>query len=256
MVGCGTSYFISQTFALAREALGRGLSDAFPASEMSPSRNYDSLVAVSRSGTTTEVVRALRSVEGSTPTVVITAVDGSPVTEVADDSILLDFADEQSYVQTRFATTTLALLLTHLGEDVENAAADGESALAQPLPFDVGRFDHYVFLGRGWTVGLANEAALKFRECAAAWTESYTAMEYRHGPISVAGSRTVVWPLEPLEDDLFQTIGETGAFVVVPDGLHPMARLILIQRAAVALAEARGMDPDRPRHLPRSVVLD
>src|SRR3712207_7559300 len=41
------------------------------------------------------------------------------------------------------------------------------------------------FLGRGWTIGLANEAALKLRESAQAWTESYPAMEYRHGPISI-----------------------------------------------------------------------
>jgi fructoselysine-6-P-deglycase FrlB-like protein len=255
MIGCGTSYFMSQTYALAREILGRGPSDAFPASELLASRHYDKLVAISRSGTTTEVVRALHSVERGTPTVVITGVGGSPVVAEADDTVLLDFADEESFVQTRFATTTLALFLTQLGQDVEGAAADGELALGEAIPFDVGRFDHYVFLGRGWTVGLANEAALKFRECAAAWTESYPAMEYRHGPISVAGSRTVVWPLEPLDEDLVQTIEETGAFVV-PDGLHPMARLVLIQRAAVALAEARGMDPDRPRHLPRSVVLD
>jgi fructoselysine-6-P-deglycase FrlB-like protein len=254
MVGCGTSYFMSQTFAVAREARGYGVSDAFPASELPSSRRYDRVVAISRSGTTTEVVRALRSVEPGTPTVVITAVPGSPVTAVAADALLLDFANEESFVQTRFATTTLALLLSHVGEDVEAAARDAEVAMTVPLGFDVDHFDHYVFLGRSWTVGLANEAALKFRECAGAWTESYPAMEYRHGPISVAGARSVVWPLEPLDHDLAEAIRATGAFVV-PDGLQPMARLILIQRAAVALAEARGMDPDRPRHLPRSVVL-
>jgi fructoselysine-6-P-deglycase FrlB-like protein len=34
-----------------------------------------------------------------------------------------------------------------------------------------------------------------------------------------------------------------------------MAELVLIQRMAVELAEARGLDPDHPRHLTRSVVL-
>ena len=42
------------------------------------------------------------------------------------------------------------------------------------------------FLGRGWTVGLANEAALKLRESVQFWAEAYPAMEYRHGPISIA----------------------------------------------------------------------
>jgi fructoselysine-6-P-deglycase FrlB-like protein len=255
MLGCGTSYFMAQAFASAREALALGLTDAFAASEMPPARHYDCVVAISRSGTTTEVVRALESVGPGTRTVVITAVAGSPVTTAAADAVVLDFADEESVVQTRFATTTLALLLTHAGDDLELAASDAEEALTAPLGFDVEEFDHYVFLGRGWTVGLANEAALKFRESAGAWTESYPAMEYRHGPISVAGSRSVVWPLEPLDADLLEAVRTTGAFVV-PDGLHPLARLVLIQRAAVALAQARGMDPDRPRHLTRSVVLE
>jgi fructoselysine-6-P-deglycase FrlB-like protein len=255
MLGCGTSYFMGQAFASAREALALGLSDAYAASEMPPARHYDCVVAISRSGTTTEVVRALESVGPGTRTVVITAVPDSPVTTAAADAVVLDFADEESVVQTRFATTTLALLLTHAGDDLELAATDAEKALTAPLGFDVAKFDHYVFLGRGWTVGLANEAALKFRESAGAWTESYPAMEYRHGPISVAGSRSVVWPLEPLDVDLLDAVRATGAFVV-PDGLHPLARLVLVQRAAVALAQARGMDPDSPRHLTRSVVLD
>jgi CRISPR-associated protein Cas5a/b/c len=254
-VGCGTSLFVSQAVASFRERLGLGPSDAFPASEVPTTRTYDRVVAISRSGTTTEVVRVLDNVPDGTPTVVITAVPGSPVTELATDTVMLDFADEESVVQTRFATTTIALWLTHAGQDIEAAVSDSEEALRTPPQFDVADHDHYVFLGRGWTIGLANEAALKFRESAGAWTESYPAMEYRHGPISVATSRTVVWPLEPLDRDLVEAILRTGAHVV-PDGLHPMARLVMMQRAAVALAQSRGLDPDLPRHLTRSVVLE
>ena len=118
----------------------------------------------------------------------ICGVDDTPVANAADDRIILGFADERSVVQTRFATGALALLRAGLGEDLEPAAPDGERALAADLPIDVGAFDHFVFLGRGWTVGLANEAALKMREASGAWAESYPAMEYRHGPISVAGT--------------------------------------------------------------------
>lgn len=55
--------------------------------------------------------------------------------------------------------------------------------------------EQFVFLGGGWTVGLAAEAALRFREASLAWTEAYYAMEYRHGPIRVAGEHTLVWLL-------------------------------------------------------------
>ena len=48
-------------------------------------------------------------------------------------------------------------------------------------------------VGRGWTVGLAHEAALKLRESAQFWTESYPAMEYRHGPISIATTGRATW---------------------------------------------------------------
>jgi len=115
-------------------------------------------------------------------------------------------------------------------------------------------FEQFVFLGRGWTVGLAAEAALKFREASLAWTESYYAMEYRHGPISVAGPQTLVWLLGVDDVDLVADIAATGASVRVGT-VDPMAELVTIQRAAVALAQARDLDPDRPQHLTRSVVL-
>ena len=69
------------------------------------------------------------------------------------------------------------------------------------------RIDHFVFLGVGWSIGLANEAALKLREAAQAWTESYPAMEYRHGPISVAGPRSLVWALGEVDDGVLDDGG-------------------------------------------------
>src|SRR5689334_23385648 len=96
------------------------------------------------------------------------------------ETIALEFADEESVVQTRFATSALALLRAHVGESLDGAAADAETALAAPLPVAPAGVAQWVFLGRGWTVGLAAEAALKLREAAQAWTEHYPALEYRH----------------------------------------------------------------------------
>jgi CRISPR-associated protein Cas5a/b/c len=86
------------------------------------------------------------------------------------------------------------------------------------------------------------------------WSEAYPAMEYRHGPISVAQSGTVVWALSSLPAGLAREISDTGA-ALVESSLDPMAELVRIQRLAVALAQARGLDPDQPRNLSRSVVL-
>ncbi|MEA2522380.1 MAG: hypothetical protein QOI81_2026 [Actinomycetota bacterium] len=254
VVGCGTSWFIGQAYAALRETAGHGRTDAFAASETPPGRTYDRWVALSRSGTTTEVARLVQGLPRDAVSVAICAVPGTPIPNAAGLSVFLDFADETSVVQTRFATSALALLRAHLGEDLTDAITDAERALVSTLPVDVAGFDHFVFLGHGWSVGLANEAALKMREAAQAHTESYPAMEYRHGPVSLAGPGTLVWILGSGDPSVAADIRTTGATVIEPT-LDPMAELVMIQRAAVALASARGLDPDHPKHLTRSVVL-
>jgi fructoselysine-6-P-deglycase FrlB-like protein len=253
VVGCGTSWFVAQAYASMREAEDLGETDAFTASEFPGARRYDRVLAISRSGTTTEVVRLLEATDLATTAIV--AASGTPVSEAADACVLLEFADERSVVQTRFATTTLALLRAHLGHDpVAASASDAERALERELPHDPRRFEHFVFLGHGWTVGLANEAALKMRESAQAHAEAYPAMEYRHGPISLAGPGSLVWILDSPDPTVADAVASTGATVHAAT-LDPAAELILIQRTAVALAVARGLDPDNPRNLTRSVVL-
>jgi len=253
-IGCGTSYHIAQAYATLREDTDLGTTDAAIASELSVHRSYRRVVAISRSGTTTEVVRTLQRLKGSIATVAVTAVPDSPIASYADEAIVLDFANEQSVVQTRFATTVLALLRAHTGDRLDSAFADGEVALSRALPVEPLDFKQFVFLGQGWTVGLANEAALKLRETASAWTEAYPAMEYRHGPISLAGPGTVVWAIGPVDPGVLADAADTGA-TIIDVGSDPMAELVLIQRMAVELAEALGLDPDRPKHLTRSVVL-
>ncbi len=111
-----------------------------------------------------------------------------------------------------------------------------------------------MFLASGWGVGLANEAALKLREAAGAWTESYPVMEYRHGPISALTPKTLVWALGSVDGGVLAQAAAAGA-TVVDNRRDPMVEMVMIHRAAVALANARGLDPDQPRFLTRSVVL-
>lgn len=59
VVGCGTSFYMAQAYAALREESGRGESDAFAASEFPFGRRYDRVVALTRSGTTTEVLDLL-----------------------------------------------------------------------------------------------------------------------------------------------------------------------------------------------------
>ncbi|GLW27660.1 SIS domain-containing protein [Actinoplanes regularis] len=255
LLGCGTSWFVAQSIAELRESAGLGETDAVCASEYVPRRRYDRVVAITRSGTSTEVLEALRRVPAGTRRIAVTAVRGEPVDDLTDTRLLLDFADERSVVQTRFPTAVLALTRTAYGKkDLDLIVADGDAALAAPLPADPAEIDHLVFLGTGWTVGLAHEAALKVREAAQAHTESYPAMDFRHGPVAVAGPRSLIWSLGDVPAGLDEVARRAGA-TVHRDDLDPLAQLVLLHRFALALAAHRGLDPDRPRLLTRSVVL-
>jgi fructoselysine-6-P-deglycase FrlB-like protein len=254
VVGCGTSYYIALAYAGLREASGQGETDAMPASEMLAHRHYDRLIFLSRSGTTTEVLDALGRISPEVAATAITADPTAPIVDAARDVIVLDFADERSVVQTRFATSALVLLRAHLGEDTAPLIPQARRALEEPIPERWLACRRFAFLGQGWTVGLAHEAALKLTEAAQAWTESYPAMEFRHGPISGAAAGSLVWSFGPPPPGLADDLQITGAdFYASP--ADPLADLIRAQRLAVALAEKAGLDPDRPRHLSRSVIL-
>jgi fructoselysine-6-P-deglycase FrlB-like protein len=250
-VGCGTSWFVAMSAAVRRESAGAGISDAFAASEYPAARDYDRVVAISRSGTTTEVVELLARIDA--PTTLITAVADSPAAAVAGDVVAMPFADERSVVQTRFATSALALLRAHLGEDLTGAIADAERALAVDVE-GLAHAEQCTFVATGWAVGLTYEAALKTREAAQFWSESYPAMDYRHGPIAIAQPGRLVWSLGGTPAGLRDEVERTGATFVEHD-VDPLAALVVAQRFAVALAVSKGLDPDNPRSLTRSVIL-
>jgi fructoselysine-6-P-deglycase FrlB-like protein len=254
VAGCGTSWFIAQSYAATREESGHGETDAFAASEMPRGRRYDRLLVLSRSGTTTEVLQLLDRVRGTIPTIVITADPLGPVAGAADVVIDLGFADEESVVQTRFATSELALLRAHLGHDPGAAADAAQRVLTEPVPPQLLAARQFTFLGSGWTYGLANEAALKLREAAGLWTEAYPAMEYRHGPMAVTGAQSVVWLFGTAPPGLADEITAAGGTAWTGDA-DPMASLVRAQLVAVAAATVRGLDPDHPRNLARSVIL-
>ena len=252
VLGCGTSYYVAAAYAWLREQAGHGVTDALIASELPPIvRDYDRVVAISRSGTTTEVVQAVRALPAGTPVTAVLGELGTPVGDHATDIVDLSYADEKSVVQTRFPTTLLTLLRTHLGLETADLADQARSALAEPTTTPVPR--QLVVLGTGWAAALAEEAALKCRESVGMWAEAYASGEYRHGPISVAGPGTLVWALTELTPVQVASIEATGA--TVRQGTRdPQAELVAIQRHAVAWAANAGRDADVPTHLTRSVV--
>src|ERR1035438_2482625 len=100
-IGCGSSLNVARCYAALREAAGQGETDAFPASEVAGTRQYDRLVYISRTGTTTEVLQALRRAPREVSTVAVTADPHAPLARAADRAVLLHFADERSVVSSR-----------------------------------------------------------------------------------------------------------------------------------------------------------
>lgn len=255
VVGCGTSYFMAQSFAALREGTGQGVTDAWTPTETRLDRGYDRIVAITRSGTTTEVLDLLAEVQGRVPATVITSSPGTPVLDLAS-SILTPQVDEQSVVQTRFATTTLATLRWHLGQDLTEAAAQAQAVLdADESSLGAAiTAEQITFVGRDWTNGIAHEAALKLRESAQLWTEDYSMMEYRHGPISISAPGRVVWAFGDLVDDFAADVAVTGADLMHAP-IDAMADLLRVHRLCGVRARAKGLDPDSPRNLTRSIIL-
>lgn len=252
VTGCGSSWFMSMSYAALREAAGHGETDVWVASEFNYARKYDRIVAISRSGTTTEVIETLSKI--STPSVVITAIHDSPIAEHTDDAIVMPFADEKSVLQTRWATAALGLLRTSLGFDLTSIIGDAEQALASDISH-LTELEQITFLGRDWKYGLAQEAALKTRESSQYWAEAYPALDYRHGPLAISQPGRGVWAFGEIPETLVRDIKATGA-TFESSTLDPMADLIRAQRVAIAIAKRRGVDFDNPRGLARSIILD
>lgn len=255
VVGCGTSWFIAQCYAALREASGAGETDAFAASE-SPllQRDYDSVILLSRSGTTSEVLQLARQLQGRTKTIGVFGDEASPLPGLVNEPIALPWADEQSVVQTRFATTALALFRAHLGEDLSRAIAQARDVLSEAPPRTLVEATQLTCLGRHWTIGIAHEAALKLRESSQSWTESYPAMDYRHGPIAIAAPGRAVWAFGQVPSGLADDVTQTGAHFEHRD-TDPMAELVRAHVVALARSRDMGLDADQPRNLTRSVIL-
>jgi fructoselysine-6-P-deglycase FrlB-like protein len=256
ILGCGSSLYVARSIAALRESRGLGETDAWPGGDPVLDRDYDRVLAISRSGTTTEILQVLERLRRRLPVTAITADPSAPIADLAE-VVSLAAVDERAVVQSRTATTALALLRWHLGDDLTEAAEQAQ----QVIELDEGWFapvraaEQVSFVGMGWTVGIAEEAALKLKESTQSWTDSWQQTEYRHGPISLAAPGRAVWAFGPLVPGFARDVAVTGATLLHSD-LDPLAELVKVHRLCVLRAADRGLDPDQPRNLTRSIILE
>jgi fructoselysine-6-P-deglycase FrlB-like protein len=251
-VGCGTSYYIGAAYARQRDRQGAATRAAIASEFGGPARG-ETLLLISRSGTTGDVLRIAERYRDEVRVVGVLGTPDSPLAPACHDVVMLDYADETSLVQTRFATSALTLLRRSLGEDLSALPGAARAALAVPVDGYAASFRHFVFLGSGAAMSLAAEAALKCIEASGAWAEAYATGEYLHGPVSAAGAGSLVWGLSPVPDQVARVVASTGATLRQPAS-DPQVELVICQRLALALALVAGRDPDHPPYLNRSVA--
>lgn len=283
-VGCGTSYYLALSLAACANGAGRR-AIAVPGDEWLnrpslfwPDWTKTHVVAISRSGETTETVAAARKSRASGAFVTgLTVEPESALARNCDAIVAATSHPDEGIVMTASASLMLLLGMQMAGYDIPPSAPASAEALAKALdaslPARIHERSHVVFLGGGALFGIASEGALKLMEMSQVLTQAFHPLEYRHGPISLVDGKTAVVMLysadqKDAEIRLVEELREKGALVVglggpgdvaLPMDADPaVAGLILLpalQLLGERAAQARRIDTVAPRHLTKVVTL-
>ncbi|MDE3795761.1 SIS domain-containing protein [Sinorhizobium meliloti] len=283
-VGCGTSYYLALSLAAYANGAGRQ-AIAVPGDEWLnrpslfwPEWTKTHVVAISRSGETTETVAAARKSRASGAFVTgLTVEPDSALAANCDAIVAARTHPDEGIVMTASASLMLLLGLQMLGHDIPASIVATAKALATALdaslPARIHERSHVVFLGGGELYGVAAEGALKLMEMSQVLTQAFHPLEFRHGPISLVDGKTAVVMLysadqTDAEIKLVGELREKGALVVglggpgdvaLPVDVDPaLAGLVVLPALQVLgerAAQARGIDTVSPRHLTKVVTL-
>jgi glucosamine--fructose-6-phosphate aminotransferase (isomerizing) len=300
--GCGSTYYLSLTAAALFQGLTGVPARGVPASEIvlfpdeTLSQPQDTLlIAVSRSGTTTETAAAMsrfRQLGGNTIWGV-TCYPDTPVATETDFALLAEAAQETSVAQTRSFSSMLLIIeavsaiaggqqissmngLPDAAERILDEYADLAEQLGQNSALS-----RFFFLGSGPLYGIACEVMLKMKEMSISHSEAFHFMEFRHGPKSLVDEHGLVTGLlsprsntfeEPVVKEcmemggraltLFPRIANSQAHYELslasdaPWWAQPVLYLPMLQLLAYQRSMSKGLDPDNPRHLTAVVELD
>jgi glutamine---fructose-6-phosphate transaminase (isomerizing) len=239
-------------------------------------------VAISQSGRTPEIATVLeRFREAGARAVAVTNDPDSPLARAASVHVSLDAGEELAVPATKTFTAQLAamaLVAEALGR-VPFGAADWkrlpgtveevlrDASAAERVAAQLEGVDELACVGRGYLMCVALEAALKLREAAGVRAEGWSAADFRHGPLTVVGpglptlAVSAAGPAAADVAELAEQLSGGGAPVLsmsddasaslpfpagLPEPLAAIPATVRAQQLALALAQRRGVDPDRP----------
>jgi glutamine---fructose-6-phosphate transaminase (isomerizing) len=294
--GCGSTYYLSLAAATVLQELTALPTRGLPASEiwLYPRAAYTSgrktlLVAVSRSGETTETLRACEAFRaGGGDVLTLSCYPGRALTRLGQINLVLPSGQEESLAQTRAFTTlylaTVALAALWTGRDDLLAELDhlpeaGRRVLDQAGPRaralgTSAALDRFYFLGSGARYGLACELSLKMKEMSLSHSEPFHFMEFRHGPKSMVTPNALIVGLVGEANRAYElavvadmramgaqviTVGERETDIAFASNVSELARSVLYLPLGQCLGFERslhnGLNPDRPQNLDMVVRL-
>ncbi len=302
-VGCGSSYMLAcgaasmHNMHLSVPAIAVAGGDLMIHFDAYRAMLGESLVvAISRSGSTSEVVKSYAKIKEAgidCKLMAISCVDGAPLSLESEIALEMPWAYDVSICQTRNVSclylSLLLLIAAAAGDEEMKASAlevinglDEFRKRWEPSIVDMAArpWRDGCVLGDAEICGVADEAALTFKEICQLPSNYYHFLDVRHGPMLVLGNHSVVIAAmsdaeNKYERDLVDDIKKKGCFVIVLsdtdagiDGtlniffgkkLHHAARGLLTVLVAQLLtlhkAEAMNVDPDRPGHLKSWIEL-
>jgi fructoselysine-6-P-deglycase FrlB-like protein len=190
----------------------------------------------------------------------VTGKADGPIAELCDEVIVCTPEIEESWCHTVSYTCAVATLAALRGEDVSWLPGSVAEALETPLPA-FGEQERFLVAGAGRDFPTAHEAVLKLREGAWVAAEPYETEQLLHGYLAAIDEsvRAFVLEGEGLAAEraaaAAAALRELGCEVDLLPTRHPVVDIVLFQRLTVAIADARGREPDRiRRHDPRWIA--
>ena len=294
VTGCGSTHYLAKTAASLLQAHTGVLSQAAPASELllHPQTIYGHgkplLIAISRSGATSETIQAVEQFKDryQSEVIIISCYDDKPLNAPATLNLTARAGQELSVAQTRSFSAMLVMaegLARALGDaspgvgqfagTMQGWVTEARELAAQYA--DPQRFQRVFYLGSGALYGLACEAMLKMKEMSLTNAEAFHTLEFRHGPKSMVDGETLVVGLldgrnatELAVIEEMRALGATtvtlsqaeGAGITIPlkhyaDRPSLVHYMPFVQWLAYLRAIKKGLNPDTPRNLDQVVIL-
>jgi glucosamine--fructose-6-phosphate aminotransferase (isomerizing) len=291
--GCGSSYYIALSAAAYANRVLKIPSRALVSSEILLSPETVLLkerrrvaVVFSRSGETTEALLAAKKLKDEYGSLLlgITCTPESTVSTIADFVLDLNVPEESVAMTRTFTAMLLSITMlinkmgaksnTHVKECVNEVPSLIGISRGCFDALDLSLYEHVELLGTGELVGVVYEGALKCKEMAKCLATGYPAMDYRHGPKTLASSKTLIIiqktrssenSLSTLTEELrgigatVLTIGPQNSDIITcektDEGEDAFYRVVPLQLLSLALSKVKGLDPDNPANLTRVVKL-